>query len=850
MILTSRCLLVPLAAPMLLLAGAVHSEVDFVAEVQPILREHCFECHGPEDPEAGLRLDAREGVFTGGDSGPAVEPGDATASLLYQLVTSDDEDERMPQDEDPLDAAQLAVLRRWIEAGAPWPDGVGARIEPRESHWAYQKPQRPELPAVERTAWASNDVDRFVLARIEEAGLSPSPPAEPARLLRRVHLDLIGLPPEPEELDAFLADPSPEAYAEIVERLLASPHYGERWAVPWLDAARYADSHGYQLDNVRPSWPYRDWVIRALNEDMPFDRFTILQIAGDLVPDASPDDRVATGFHRSAPANLEAGAHPEETQVGQVFDRVNVTASVWLGTTLECAQCHNHKYDPFTQREYYELYAFFNNTRIETALVDDEDGAPAFRGPWIDLPWTRYEAAERRKRNRDLQRASRALEAAIRSLPEADFQAWREQARRSLDTPEGDALPEAIRQALADPAPGERALRRLHERYLATDPSLAALLDRTQDLERRMRPYRKKRSLVMVEDSPRVSHVLKRGNFLVPGAVVEPGTPAVLHPMPEDAPRNRLGLAQWLVSPDNPLTARVFVNRTWQELFGRGLVETPEDLGTRSDPPTHPQLLDWLAVDFVEGGWSMKGLHRQLVMSATYRQSSTVREGDLERDPTNRLLARSTRLRLGAELVRDLSLSVGGLLTRRPYGPPVYPPQPEGFWRMVGPTSDNRYPTSVGKERYRRGLYTVWRRSAPYPSFTSFDAPDRTTSCLRRARTNTPLQALSLLNDPAFLEAAAGFTQRILSEPGLDDVSQRVRFAFRLALSRDPSRQELARLEALFRDELTRLEASPKEARELLEPFSALAGGTDPEHAAWFLVAHTLLNLDETITRS
>jgi uncharacterized membrane protein len=523
--------------------------VSFERDVQPIFEASCYSCHGPEKQKAELRLDARHLTVRAGKSGLAVIPGDGARSTVVRRMLGLDHEKRMPQNEDPLTAEPISIIKSWIDQGADWPDSATVADATIARHWAYRKPERPASPAVDRRSWIRNPIDAFVLARIEAEGLAPSGEAERATILRRVYLDLIGLPPTPAEVDAFIDDSSPDAYPRVVDRLLASPHYGERWAVPWLDAARYADSHGFQRDGLRPAWPYRDWVIKALNRDMPFDQFTIEQLAGDLLPDPTRDQRIATGFHRSSPVNQEAGADPEENRVAQVVDRTNVTATVWLGTTLECAQCHDHKHDPFTQREYYQLFGYFNNTPIETRFKNNGVNVK-FLGPWL-----------------------------------------------LMDDEEIDA----------------------------------------------------ERTLVMVElDEVRPTRVLKGGNFLDPGERVTPATPASLHPFPIGAPPNRLGLARWLVSPENPLTARVIVNRWWAEIFGRGLVETQEDFGTNAEPPSHGGLLDWLAVEFVTGGWSMKAIHKLMVSSATYLQASSVDPGQLARDPENRFYARAPGLRLSA----------------------------------------------------------------------------------------------------------------------------------------------------------------------------------------------------------
>ncbi len=666
------------------------------------------------------------------------------------------------------------------------------------SHWAYAAPARPDLPALDHGgAWARNAVDAFVLARLDDAGLAPAVEADRERLLRRVFLDLVGLPPSIEAIDAFLADDRPDAFERVVDELLASPAFGERWARPWLDAARYADSNGFQRDGHRQLWAFRDWVIDALNADMPFDHFTVEQIAGDLLPDAGNAQRIATGFHRATTVNVEAGVDQEQDRVNAVLDRVNTTGTVWLGTTLECAQCHDHKYDPFTQREYYQLFAFFNNTPLETS---GHDGARReFTGPRITLPQT---AEERAMRDR-LREEKKALEKRIGEL----------------------------------------------EKQQAAGDDLESTRGELEELEKRLAQTRPDSSLVMVElDDPRPTNVFTRGSFLTPGEPVDAATPAALHPLPGDAPRNRLGLARWLVDPANPLMARVTVNRWWGELFGRGLVPSLEDFGTRAPRPSHPMLLDWLATELVRDRWSRKRAIRRLVTSATYRQSSRVSPEKLQRDPENRLLSRGARFRLDAERIRDNALAISGQLCRTMGGPPVRPPQPPDVWRVTG-VVDNTYRASEGEDRDRRGVYVVWRRSSPYPSFVNFDAPDRTACVVERPRTNTPLQALTLLNDPVYVEAASAFAKRVLSETRGAPLDVRLTLAFRLAVTRRPTASELALLGRALEREIERAREDPKRVRATLGDRRAPEGVTREELVAWIHIATVLLNLDETITR-
>ena len=634
------------------------------------------------------------------------------------------------------------------------PDGEESLASSKSftKHWAYDVPKRSSLPKVKDADWCRQPIDHFVLSQLEGRSMRPNPPATPATWIRRVSFDLVGLPPTLDELDAFLNDSSPEAKSKVVDRLLGSRHFGERWARHWLDLARYGDSTGIHEDVVRPSWAWRDWVVQAFNDDMPFDRFTIEQLAGDLLPDANLRQRIATGFHRAAPFNTEGGTPKEARRTYQVLDRVNVTGTVWLGATLECAQCHDHKYDPFTQEDYYRLFAYFNNTPDEMGKSIGA-GRAAMAGPTVKVGGTT--------------------------------------------------------------------------------------------------------TFVMQEMAkPRNTRVFERGNYETPGKNVTIGLPQSLHPPKGDLPANRLGLARWLVDPANPLVARVTVNRWWAELFGMGLVRTGSDFGTQGDTPTHPELLDWLATDFIDQGWSMKRILRTIALSSTYGQSSNVRPESLEVDPGNLWLSRAPRLRLSAEAIRDNALSVAGLLSAALGGPPAYPPQPEGIW-WIRDAKSPVYKTSVGEERYRRSLYTIWRRSYLHPSLANFDAPDRITCAVQRDRTNTPLQALTLLNDPIYLEAAFGLARRLASEPAIVATEQRMIRGFRLATSRIPTNEESELLLRLFRSRLDRFKADSDSAYKLIESTrGGLAAGISPidssaaaELAAWFHVANVLLNLDETITK-
>ena len=997
------------------------SPVDFARDIQPILETHCYECHGPKKARNGLRLDARAGAFAGGDSGPAIVRGNSEQSLLVRRILGLDGDDQMPKDEEPLTKAQIALIRAWIDQGAAWPDRPGtepaAAVEPVSTHWAYLRPVAAHRPAVGNAGWARNDIDRFVLARLDKEGLTPSAEAAFETLVRRVSLDLIGLPPTLAELDAALADAAANgrdaAYEHVVDRLLASPHYGERWARPWLDLARYADSHGYEKDRLRVMWKYRDWVIDAFNADMPFDRFTIEQIAGDMLPGATEAQRVASGFHRNTMLNQEGGIDVEEARWETLVDRVNTTATVWLGSTLGCAQCHNHKYDPFTQRDYYRMLAFFEN--VEYTIAGQAGGDRFADEPQISLPTAEQETRRKAlQAELDKQTASLRAESPARTVAQARWQqslaaaerAWTPLAVDRFDASGGstgerladksvlvsgpnpaastytvaaraplagitairiEALPDArlpgggpgrdpygnfvlsaltvtngdaapiplapiktddgsvsnagwvvdatrdpagrvrrqgvfvaerpfgavgaplqfsivtnapigqalgrfrlsvtasqsplravgiparLRPALATPRARrtEQQNKDLAARFRAVSPIFKPVRDRIEALQKSLRDLGIVSAMVMKEKAgyERPSTwVRRRGAFMDRVEQVYAAVPPFLPGLPDDVMPNRLGLARWLVDTSNPLTPRVTVNRAWEQFFGRGLVETSEDFGSQGAAPSHPELLDWLALTFVEDGWRLKRLHRLIVMSATYRQASVVTRALAERDPDNRLFARGPRFRVEAEMVRDIALTAGGLLSRRIGGPSVFPPQPDGIWQ--NPYSSDRWVPSTGEDRYRRGLYTFLRRTAPYPAFTTFDSTSRETCTVRRVRTNTPLQALTMLNDDAFFEAARGLARRMVGsdwgQTGVrlgSDPAAHAAIGFRIVTSRMPKPHELERLVAAYHQHLEHFRAHPEHAAQVND------GDAAPELAAWTLVANALLNLDETITK-
>ncbi len=786
--------------------------VDFEGDVRPILESRCYKCHGETKRQGGLRLTNRADAFLPGDSGvEAIVPGDPEASELIYRITSSDSFDQMPPTGDRLSEQQVATLRAWIAEGASFGE-ADADVQPGADHWAYRAPERPRLPEVLDVERTRNAVDQFVQARLEDESLEPNRDTDRARLLRRTALDLTGLPPKLDEVDRFLQDERPDAFERAVDRLLASPRYGERWARPWLDLARHADSNGFQRDGFREVWPYRDWVVDAINRDLPLDQFVVEQVAGDLLPDATLEQRIATGFLRGNTVNVEAGVDQEENRVLGVVDRIDTLSTAFLGSTFACAQCHNHKYDPFSQQDYYRLFAFFNNTPQETRFrTAGNTSTIDFDGPQITLP-----------------------------IDPGRDRRW-QRARQRLDV--FRALERTVLEEIRREDPDAKAAK--HSVVVEVRATIA-------DLERKADALAAPTSQVMRElKEPRYTYIMIRGDFQDRGSDVEPGVPDVLHDWSEDLPPNRLGLARWLASKENPLLARVTVNRWWLTLFGRGLVETPEDFGTQGAPPTHPGLLDWLASTLMDEGWSRKGIHRRLVLSSTYRRDSRrTSRSSIARDPENTLYARGPRRRLEAEMIRDNALAIADRINLRQGGPPVRPYQPAGVWRVIG-LVDNTYRTTPGHEADRRGLYVVWRRSAPYPSFVNFDAPDRSVCQIQRPVTNTPLQALTLLNDPVYVDLAWSLADRIVREAPSQRVEDRSRFAFRLCLAREPRPEELALLVRVHDEERRRLVENPQALDSLVGagPQVESATNVDPDRAAWFFGAQLLLNLDETITK-
>lgn len=760
-----------------LCVSAARAEVDYLTQVKPLLQAQCVKCHGASTQKAGLRLDTAAHALRGGGRGAAWVPGRAEESLLIQVVAgSHDEVPQMPYKRGPLDSAQITLLRQWVQEGATAPV---AETPSDDRHWAYTPPVKLAVPS------GAHPVDAFIQERLAKAGLTPAERAAPETLIRRLYLDLTGLPPEPKDVERFVKDGD---YMAAVERLLASAGYGERWGRWWLDQARYADSNGYSIDAPRSIWPYRDWVVKALNEDMAFDQFTIEQLAGDLLPGATQEQVIATGFHRNTQINQEGGIDKEQFRIESVFDRVATTGTVWLGLTVACAQCHDHKFDAISQREFYELFAFFNSQDEPTLAVPQ---------PGHDLGKLKAEHAQ----------VMRSLDDHI-AQNAAALKEW----EGGLKMEARKLLSSAVVKTLAK-APEKRTaedLRVLFKAMTGTgDAFFNPMYDRHKELEAMLKNGTT--TLVMKElPQPRQTTLFIKGDFTRPAEVVTPAVPAVLHPLKSKNP-TRLDLARWLVSGENPLTARVIVNRVWQQYFGRGLVETENDFGTMGTLPTHPALLDWLAVDFMESGWSLKHLHRRIVTSRAYQQSSAKKAGPGSKadpmlvDANNELLWRQNRLRLDAEIVRDVCLAASGLLSSKLGGPPVYPPIPEGVMSLG--QVKRAWPESRGEDRYRRGLYTFIFRATPPPGLSVFDAPDGFSTCTRRLRSNTPLQALTLLNDAGHVEFSQALAA-IIEREGLDH-------AFQRCTSRLPDAQEAGVLE-----KLTTAEA-----------------------------ARVLLNLDETITR-
>ncbi len=1017
------------------LAQGKREPIDFNRQVRPILSDYCFSCHGPDEQErkGKLRLDTSEGAFAKlRRGGHAVVPGKPNESGVLQRILTDEPSEKMPPPRTmkEMKKEQIETLRLWIEQGAPF-----------AQHWAFVAPKRPSLPATKMQGWARNGIDHFILARLEKEGWKPSPEADRRTLIRRLTLDLLGLPPTPQEVDAFVNDTAPNAYEKVVDRLLASPHFGERMAVDWLDAARFADTHGYHIDSGRDMSAWREWVIDSFNSNLPFDQFTIEQLAGDLLPNATPRQKIASGFNRNHMINFEGGAIPEEYHNAYIVDRVTTTGTVWLGLTMTCAQCHDHKYDPISQREFYQIYAFFHNVpengldgskgnaapvlkapsksqeaklaqlderirKLETQLKNPDSTIDAEQLAWeknagkeVRTVWQPIVPSKSRSAGgatlkhepnhfilatganpatesyevvgsislamlsglkvevaphsstptQGLGRSANgnfvmtgikawlvdgtketplALKAATASFEQKDYpvrgtlggsKGWGifpnvkdpVSATFTLASPTkvtGDASVKVVLEFLAGYGQHQFANFRLSATDSA-DPmgknkipdQVASILHtpsvkRTPTQQQELQTYFRanvsialaasraeidgvKKAKAEVESAisstmvmqematPRDTYMLIRGDYARKGEKVKAGLPAALPPLPNDSPTNRLGLARWLVDPSQPLTSRVIVNRYWQLFFGTGLVKTVEDFGSQAEPPSHPELLDWLAVEFqnpspapigngAKQRWAIKELLRMIVTSATYRQSSRVTPELIARDPENRLLARGPRFRLQAEFIRDQALAVSGLLNREIGGKSVSPYQPVGLWQELAARQDSKnwsaqfFVQSKGADLYRRTMYTFWKRTSPPPQLVTFDAPDREICTVRRSRTNTPLQALVLMNDPTYVEASRKLAERMISSG--TKAEDRLAFAFRLATSREPTAKESAILRRVLDQQLTRFQAQPTNSEKLLTV------GDSPrderlvpnELAAYTIVASVILNLDEVVTKN
>jgi Protein of unknown function (DUF1553)./Carbohydrate binding module (family 6)./Protein of unknown function (DUF1549)./Planctomycete cytochrome C. len=891
--------------------------VDFSAEIKPIINKHCITCHGGVKKSGGFSLLFAEEAFAATESGnPAIVPGDAEHSEFIRRLTAEDPEERMPYNAPPLTKKEINLLTRWVKEGAKWGE-----------HWAYSLPKTVEVPR-SRLAMASlfdfwggpslsSDIDYFIQEKHKERGLDFSPEADRPTLLRRVSLDLTGLPPTPAQVAAFVADTRKDAYERRVDSLLASPRFGERWASWWLDIARYADTKGYEKDASRQIWAYRDWVIKAFNRDMPFQAFTIEQLAGDLLPDPSKDQLIATAFHRNTMVNDEGGTDDEEFRVAATIDRVNTTYQAWLSTTFECVQCHSHTYDPIKFEEYYQSLAFFNNTRDEDTAGDyptlrfysSDDSiqierikqwVAEYASPEAVVATDRFLYALEPKIHAHAcdQLVNGALvdtkwlgirnggSARLPSIHLGDNDRFF--INYSAGVPGGELHlhtgsingPLLVKISLAPtkgwetvaipiPAHGGKEDIFLRFKNSALPPDQAVCLVEWMAFRKALPgkdkpdyPVMEKTFLELVntptpsvpilienpEHMRRETHIFERGNWLVKGEKVEPSVPQFLNDFPKDAPRNRLGFAQWLVSEENPLTARTLVNRLWAQLFGHGIVEPLGDMGSQSDPPTHPELLDWLALQFMhEMDWSIKQLLRELVISTTYRQSSLLTDKLSAEDPGNKYYARGPRFRLSAEQIRDQALAVSGLLSTKMYGPSVMPYQPEGVWMTV--YSGERWTKSEGEDQYRRGVYTFIKRTSPYPSFVSFDASSREVCLVDRIRTNTPLQALTTLNDPVYQEAAIHLARR-METAGKGNMEKAIRWGYFSVMQRQLSREKFEILAKLFEETLAHYQEQPKEAAKLLGVSDRSTVAENVSTAAYTVVANALLNLDEFLTKS
>ena len=807
-------------------------EIDFNRQIRPLLSDNCFKCHGPDQGErkADLRLDTEEGLRAELDDQKLIVPGKPEESELYLRLVHEDEDERMPPQKTrlELDPSEIELVKKWIAQGARW-----------QEHWSLRPLENPAPPSAGESDWPLNPIDQFVLRGLRKEGFSPSAEEEKARLFRRLTLDLTGLPPGLEELDSYLLSAAPDAYAKAVDRLLESPSYGERMAWDWLDLARYADTNGFQGDSTRSMWPWRDWVVRSLNANMPFDRFTVEQIAGDMLPDATLEQKLATGFCRNHMINGEGGRIAEENRVEYIFDQIETVGTVWMGLTVQCARCHDHKFDPLRQRDYYQLFAIFNQTPVNGGGRDPAT-PPVIRAP-DSLQYGKLD-----KLNREV--ADAALKVA--RVEERLF--TRGEGQNAAQSEAAKELPKKIAEALsrgpADRNPAQ--LDEIEKHYRESMAAYSALLKKLREQVAEREKLEKSFVRVMVmQDKPgsRKSFILYKGLYNQKREEVSAEVPQSLPALPEKAPRNRLSLARWLVDPSHPLTARVTVNREWQKFFGTGLVKTVEDLGAQGEKPTHPELLDWLANEFIRSGWNLKALHRLIVTSATYRQSARWTAKLARKDPANSLLGRGPRWRMPSWMIRDHALAASGLLVNRIGGPSVKPYQPKGVWAEAT-FGKMRYSQDKGDKLYRRSIYTFWRRIIGPTIF--FDTAKRQTCEVRKTLTNTPLHALATLNDITYVEASRALAQRVLEKAG-PEPTDRATMAFRLATCRRPDAAELKILLGRLAILKKQYSVSPGEAAKLLSvgdsPRNAKLDAI--EHAAYAGLCSLILNLDETLTK-
>jgi len=778
-----------------------YGTVDFKKDIQPIFEAKCTKCHGEEKDKGGLALHSRKHAFSDPNGEVILQPNKPEESLLYRKLIETDEDEYMPP-KGPLAEEQIALIKQWIIEGAHWPEEASHE---EELNWSLAPITKVALPKTKDTNWPENEIDHFILDRMEKAGYAPETEADPESLIRRVSLDLTGQLPSLTLIERFKKDPSLEQYKKIVDQLLKSKDYGEHWATHWLDLARFAHSDGYQRDGFKDVYPYRDWVIKALNSDKPYDQFVIEQLAGDLLPNPTDEQLVATCFNRNTTVNMEAGTDVEHDRIKQVMERVDVMGTVFLGSSVSCAQCHNHKYDPFSIKDYYSFMSFFNNTKIETRMGNNGKGRTIF-----------YTGSDHKQ---FLKGSKEDYEQATQS--KAKLEKNYIAAVRSLET-DAKADPKTIKKL------NMKSCQNLHKEKYREHTELNGMTNQLKKVNATISAISPRVTRIMEEmTQPRVTNILLRGEHTNPGKQVVAKTPDFLHPMPENAPKNRLGLAQWLMDKKNPLLARAVVNRWWAEFFGKGLSITLEDLGKQGEAPTHPELLNWLAADFQEN-WSRKSLHKKIVLSKTYRQSSITKKEKLTQDPTNQYYSRVDPLRMKAETIRDVVLQLSGLLSDKMYGPAVKPPQPPGVWRVIGKV-DNSYKFSKGEDRYRKGVYTIWRRSAHYPSFANFDAPDRGACAVKRTRSNTPMQALTLMNDEVYLEAAQALAKKIKGNELAHNDEAKIKYGFNLCTSRYPDEKELNILSNMLKRE------SEKTRHE--------------SHDKWFTLATVMINMHETITR-